>query len=103
MRRRQPVRVLAPAVPVLSFESFAMTNRAPSLPLPFGDRRVAPVDGSVARPSWLARAGHAVWRVLLDIGQRRGRHHLLSLARDVEASRPELAAQLRDTARRGWR
>ena len=103
MSRRQRVRALAPAFPVLSFERFAMTTtRTPSLPLPFGDRRAALPAGSVARPSWLARAGHAVWRALCTVGQRRSRRHLLSLARDIEASRPELAAQLRDTARHGW-
>ena len=81
-----------------------MTLQTPGLPLPFGDRRVAytPVVGNPAAPSRLARAGRVVWRVLQDIGLRRGRGEILRLARDIEASRPELAAQLRDTARRGW-
>ena len=103
MSRRQRVRALAPAFPVLSFERFAMTTtRTPSLPLPFGDRRVALPAGATAPASWLARAGHAVWHVLQDMGQRHNRHQLLHLARDTEASRPGLAAQLRNTARHGW-
>ena len=79
-----------------------MNTRTPSLPLPFGDRRVVLPDSPVAGPTWLARARGAVWRALCTVGQRRSRQHLLSLARDIEASRPELAAQLRDTARHGW-
>lgn len=105
MSRRQRVRALAPAFPVLSFERFAMTTtRTPPLPLPFSDRRAALPAGTSASPgsSLLSRAGRAAWRVLQDMGQRRSRHHLLHLARDIEASRPELAAQLRDTARHGW-
>ena len=71
-----------------------------SLPLPFGDAR--PARAAPAGPSRLARVGHAAWRVLQDIGLRHSRDEILSLALQIEASRPALAAQLRDTVRRGW-
>lgn len=51
---------------------------------------------------FLARARHAIWTGLCEIGQRRARVVLLNLARDHEESRPEFAAQLRTTARRSW-
>ena len=82
-----------------------MTTSNPRfLPLPFGDARAAR-GGSVAAPAGLsqpARARRAGWRVLQDIGLRRSRSQILSLALQIEASRPALAAQLRETVRRGW-
>ena len=80
------------------------TTRTSLLPLPFGDRRATLPDGASASAgaSLVSRLGRALWRVLQHMGQRRSRHHLLHLARDIEASRPGLAAQLRDTARHGW-
>ena len=81
-----------------------MTTHPRSLPLPFGNAPVARAAGlaAPAGPSRLTRTGRALWRVLRDIGLRRSRGEILRLARDIEASRPELAAQLRDTARHGW-
>ena len=50
----------------------------------------------------LNRSLRTVWSALESVGRARARRQLLQLARDVQASRPELAAQLRQTARRGW-
>lgn len=50
----------------------------------------------------LKRSLRAVWSALESVGRARARRQLLQLARDVQASRPELAAQLRQTARHGW-
>lgn len=44
----------------------------------------------------------AVWTALESVGRARARRQLLQLAHDVQASRPELAAQLRQAARHGW-
>ena len=55
-----------------------------------------------ATPSIWRRAGRALWRALQEIGARRAREELLRLARDHEEGRPEFAARLRATARRGW-
>ncbi len=71
-----------------------LTHSSPSL---------ASVRGSApAAPSRFARARTAVWQALSAVGQSRGRAALLELAREHEATRPALAAQLRSTARRGW-
>lgn len=50
----------------------------------------------------LNRSLRAVWTALESVGRARARRQLLQLAHDIQASRPELAAQLRQTARRGW-
>ena len=80
------------------------TSNSRSLPLPFGDARAARTTAiaAPAGPSRLARAGLAVWRMFQDAGLRHSRDEILGLALQIEASRPALAAQLRDTARRGW-
>lgn len=44
----------------------------------------------------------AVWDALLVAGERRGRREILSLAASVEATRPALAAQLREAAENRW-
>jgi hypothetical protein len=50
----------------------------------------------------LGRSLRAAWSVLEGLGRARARGQLLQLAREVQASRPELAAQLRRSAARGW-
>lgn len=50
----------------------------------------------------LNRSLRAVWTALESVGRARARRQLLQLAQDIQASRPELAMQLRQTARRGW-
>ncbi len=50
----------------------------------------------------LNRSLRAVWTALESVGRARARRQMLQLAHDVQASRPELAAQLRQAARRGW-
>ena len=50
----------------------------------------------------LRRALRTTWTLLEGLGHARARQQLLQLAREVQASRPELAAQLRRTARQGW-
>lgn len=50
----------------------------------------------------LNRSLRAVWTALESVGRARARRQLLQLAQDIQASRPELAAQLRQTAKRGW-
>jgi hypothetical protein len=55
-----------------------------------------------AVPSFLTRALRAIWTGLESLGRARARREVLQLARDVQASRPELAAQLRRTARQSW-
>jgi hypothetical protein len=55
-----------------------------------------------AAPSFLARALRATWVGLKSLGRARARREVLRLAREVQASRPELAAQLRRTARQSW-
>jgi hypothetical protein len=52
--------------------------------------------------AFLARTRAAIWRTLEAIGEHRGRAVLLQHAREHEESRPEFAAQMRETARRGW-
>jgi hypothetical protein len=55
---------------------------------------------AAASPSFVARAGSAVWRALEQTGARRARVELLSLARQYEASRPGFATRMREVARR---
>ena len=50
----------------------------------------------------LSRSLRGVWTALESVGHARARQQLLQLAREVQASRPELAAQLRQSARQGW-
>jgi len=52
--------------------------------------------------SAVARVGRTTWDWLGYLGQARARGHLLLLARSHEATRPELAAQLRAAAERNW-
>jgi hypothetical protein len=50
----------------------------------------------------LSRSLRAAWTFLESLGRARARRQLLQLAREVQDSRPELAAQLRHTAVRSW-
>ena len=76
-----------------------MTSQTYDHPLPFA-RSAAPAASTA--PSIWRRAGQSLWRGLQQIGARRAREELLRLARDHEEGRPEFAARLRATARRGW-
>jgi len=62
----------------------------------------SPRVAAPATPSVWRRIGQALWRGLHQIGARRAREELLRLARHHEEGRPEFAARLRATARRGW-
>jgi hypothetical protein len=64
--------------------------------------RSAQGAAATPEPSLPARAGSAIRRMLEQASPRRARSELLRLAREHEASRPGLAARLRETAGRSW-
>jgi hypothetical protein len=53
-------------------------------------------------PGRMRRALSAVFDFLKVVGQTNARQEMLAEARRIEASRPELAAQLRRVARGSW-
>jgi hypothetical protein len=55
-----------------------------------------------AVPSLLSRALSSAWVALKSVGRARARREVLRLSREVQASRPELAAQLRRVAKQSW-
>lgn len=61
----------------------------------------APAFGRNVRRT-LGRSLRTVWTILESLGRARARREMLQLARDVQASRPELAAQLRRSATQSW-
>jgi hypothetical protein len=66
------------------------------------DTAVARSPAKPAVPSLLSRALRAAWVALESVGRARARREMLRLAHEVQASRPELAAQLRRAARQSW-
>ena len=60
--------------------------------------------GTPATPAFrpLAATGRWFWAALSAIGESRGRRELLRLADQYQATRPELARQLRSAARGSW-
>ena len=50
----------------------------------------------------LRRVAASLWSALAAVGASRSRRVLLTLAREQDAIRPELAATLRAAARDGW-
>ena len=50
----------------------------------------------------LGAATGAVWRFLEAFGQRKAAAEILELAKSLEDSRPEVAAQMRRAATRSW-
>ena len=50
----------------------------------------------------LGGATGAVWRFLEAFGQRKAAAEILELAKSLEDSRPEVAAQMRRAATRSW-
>ncbi len=59
-------------------------------------------SGLAAITNAIAGAFAPVWTVLGAMGQSRARAELLRLAQTHAASRPELAQQLRNAAKRNW-
>lgn len=59
----------------------------------------AQATAQAAPPQRAAKFGATVWRFLENIGRSRARRELLLLADQWELTRPDLAAQLRETAR----
>lgn len=57
-----------------------------------------PVEPS-ALPAVLRRARRGLWNFLHAVGRSKARHDMLQLARELQASRPELADRLRRAAR----
>lgn len=49
-----------------------------------------------------SRVGRTLWNFFRVIGESRARNALRELAQQTAATRPELAAQLRQAARRSW-
>ncbi|NML18720.1 hypothetical protein [Azohydromonas caseinilytica] len=60
-----------------------------------------PVSAPVAADG-VKRALRAAWNLLERLGRARARREMLQVARELQASRPELAAQLRRTATQSW-
>lgn len=79
-----------------------MTATSPSHILPAAAGGPGPRPSVAAVPGAGRRAIDLVRTALEAIGAARGRHALLELARQHQATRPEFAATLRAAARRGW-
>ena len=50
----------------------------------------------------LSAAGGAVWRFLETFSQRKAAAEILELAKSLQSTRPEMAAQMRRAASRSW-
>ena len=77
-----------------------MNNAVTSMPL----KPATPVAARVlaAGPSrWLAQPGGSLLRALEASGRARAQRHLLDFARSCEATRPELAKELRAACNQG--
>jgi len=83
-----------------------MTTTTLNLPLHVMPSDAARIGAARSSGERVVAAGaalsHGLWQFLSVIGESRARVSLRELARDTEASRPELAAQLRQAARRSW-
>lgn len=54
------------------------------------------------RPLTVGRALGAVWQFIQSLGQRKAAADILELADSLQATRPEMAAQMRRAVARAW-